>query len=55
LNEFLRIADERPYSQPGKEVQGAETSAKYLAKAKKLLDVSSYRYNILEKRRCRIR
>jgi hypothetical protein len=35
----LRIADERPYSQPGKEIQG-EANSKYFTKAKKLLDVS---------------
>lgn len=38
LSEFLRITEERPYSKPGKEIQGEET--KYFAKAKKLLDVS---------------
>jgi len=40
LGEFLRITDERQYSRPGSEVQGAEESSKYIANAKKLLDVS---------------
>ncbi len=43
ISEFLRVTDERPYSKPGKEIQGEE-AAKYFAKAKKLLDVS---YNFI--------
>jgi hypothetical protein len=43
LSEFLRITEERPYSKPGKEIQGEESSV-YFAKAKKLLDVSRDRF-----------
>jgi hypothetical protein len=38
LSEFLKVSEERPYSKPGKD----DTTAKYIAKARKFFDVSTY-------------